>query len=157
MITFEEIVEYCKAEALAGKLFPTEASNWRWFCREYSKAFHTPLHEVLTMDPEHVILFVFEDNFDNKRLKKKEDLDSIILELRRLEDPNYDEKEAKQFDDWTAGIEEWEEERQRTGAPLPTKAGSKNPKPIPKPLPKEGGINLAYLSQEQENDPDNGF
>jgi len=155
VISLDDIIDYCKAEAISGKFYPTEVSNWRWFCREYSKTFHTPLLTVMSMDPEHVILTVFEDGYDSRRLRKAEDVEFIVTELRRLEDPDYDANQEKVMNDWSAGIEQWEENRVAKGAPIPHK---NDPKPIPpKPLPKEGGINLDYMSREEEGDPENGF
>jgi hypothetical protein len=158
MIALDDIIDYCKAEAISGKFYPTEVSNWRWFCREYSKTFHTPLLQVMEMDPEHVILAVFEDGYDSRRLKNKEHVDSIIDDLRRLEDPNYDATRETEMQDWSAGIEQWEANRVAKGAPLPRKTDPKAPPVIPpKPLPQEGSINLAYMSTEEERDPSNGF
>lgn len=158
MISLDDIIDYCRAEAISGKFYPTEISNWRWFCREYSKTFHTPLYQVMDMDPEHVILSVFEDGYDARRLRKKEDVDAIIDDLRRLEDPNYDANQENRMADWAAGIEQWDKMRVSKGAPLPKKTDPKDPpKDPPKPLPKEGGINLSYMSKEEENDPENGF
>ncbi len=155
MIPLNDVVDFCRAEALANKLWPTEISDWRWFCREYSKTFHTPLHIVMEMDAEHVILCVLEEGLDSKSLARREDFDKIVDELRHLEDPEYESNKEKAMEDWTAGIEEWDAQRVQKGAPLPRK-GKQEPTRVPKPLPKEGGINLAYLSKEQESDPDNG-
>lgn len=158
MISLDDIIDYCRAEAISGKFYPTEVSNWRWFCREYSKTFHTPLLEVMTMDPEHVILAVFEDGYDSRRLKNKEHVDTIIDDLRRLEDPNYDANRENEMKDWSAGIEQWDKNRVAKGATLPKKNDPKAPPAVPtKPLPKEGGINLSYMSKEEESDPQNGF
>lgn len=160
MIPLNDIIDFCRAEALAGKLFPSEVSDWRWFCREYSKTFHTPLHVVMNeMDPEHVILCVLEEGLDNRRLSVRADFDKIVEELRRLEDPDYDANRLKEIEDWSEGIEEWEDHRVATGAPLPKKGKNNAPPQTPTKtqMPKEGGINLAYLSKEQEADPDNGF
>lgn len=158
MITLNDIIDFCRAEALAGKLYPSEVSDWRWFCREYSKTFHTPLHLVLEMDPEHVVLCVLEEGLDGKRLRNEKDVESIIDELRRLEDPDYES--SKRMDDWAAGIEEWDDAREAAGLPVPkTNATVAHPEPSlqPKEMPKEGGINLAYLAKEDQSDPDNGF
>ena len=159
MIPLNDLVDFCRAEALSGKFYPTEVSDWRWFCREYSKSFHTPLHIVMTeLDPEHVILCVLEEGLDAKRLTKREDFDKIVEELRRLEDPDYDANRVKEIEDWSAGIEEWESNRQATGAPLPKKGANNAPDaPVKTQMPKEGGINLQYLSSEEDGNPDNGF
>ncbi len=156
MIVLLDVIEFCKAQALAYKLYPSEEADWRWFCREYSKVFHTPLHQVLEMEPEHVILCVFEDMFDSKRLKDPKHLEQIIDELRRLEDPDYEATKANEMDDWAAGIDEWDDARVEAGISVTGLKKGANPTMKPKELPKEGGINLAYLSKEEEEDP-NGF
>jgi|ERR1700677_765267 len=159
MISINDVIDFCRAEALAGKLHPTEVSDWRWFCREYSKTFHTPLHFVMNeLEAEHVILCVLEEGLDSKRLSKREDFETIIEELRRLEDPEYEHNKEKEIEDWTAGIEDWEADRLKKGAPLPRKGAKQEPvEPIKTQMPKEGGINLSYLAEEEESNPDNGF
>jgi hypothetical protein len=165
MITLQEIAESCRAEAIAGRLSPTELSNWRYFCREYSKTFHTPLHEVLVMSPEKVILAYFEEQLDKKRLGEAEDFESIVTEVRRIEDPDYDEHREKEMDDFVAGIEAWEENRIKTGAPIPTpkrKKVASAPEPKveekepemeqpPADLPKSGFVDFSRFSKDEES------
>jgi hypothetical protein len=156
-LTLSDVIDLCRAEALAGKLYPSDESDYRWFCREYSKTFHTPLHEVLKMDAEHVMLCVFEEGLDSKRLRKKEDADFIIEELRRLEDPDYDSNKAAEFEEFAEGIEEWDDARQAQGLPPPTnKKGAPKEEPK-KDLPKSGFLNLDYLAKEEEGNKNNGF
>jgi hypothetical protein len=153
MITLSDVVDLCRAEALAGKLYPTELSDWRWFCREYSKTFHTSLNLVETMDPERVILAVLEDGLDSKRLKVREDADKVIEELRRLEDPDYDATQAGEFDEFAAGIEEFEANRIADGAPLPKKAGPSHESQVSEAVQKkdktQGFIDLSYLENSK--------
>jgi hypothetical protein len=156
VISLSDVIDFCRAEALAGKLYPSDVSDWRWFCREYSKTFHTPLDLVMVMEPEHVILCVLEEGLDSRRLKNKDDAKAVIDELRRLEDPDYEATKAKEMDDWAVGIEDWEDDRVASGAPLPKKIKVGQKIEEPKELPKEGGINLSYL-QEEEINADNDF
>lgn len=151
-LNLNDIIELCRAEALAGKLYPTDTSDWRWFCRAYSKTFHTPLIQVLEMDPEHVILAVLEDGLDHRRLKKREDAAAVIEDLRRLEDPDYDKHEAEEFEDFVEGVEEWDNQRLSDGKPVPKKrVKEEKPQPIPEHK-KEGFINLSHLAKEEEDD-----
>lgn len=147
-ITLSALIDFCRAEALAGKLYPTELSDYRWFCREYSKTFHTALHIVMQMDPEHVILCVLEDGMDTKRLRKHEDAQSVIEELRRLEDPEYDATREAEFEDWGAGIEEWDAQRVAKGAITPPTKETPKEEPL-KDMPKQGFLNLSYLEKEE--------
>lgn len=166
MISLQEIAESCRAEAIANRFSPTEMSNWRYFCREYSKIFHTPLHEVLVMSPEKVILAYFEEQLDKKRIGESEDFDTIVIDLRRIEDPEYDDKKEKEMDDFVAGIEAWEERRLKAGAPIPrpmsksevkvakAKAKQRDKEPVmaqsAAELPTQGYADLSRFQDEDE-------
>jgi hypothetical protein len=168
VIHLRELIEFCKAEALAAKLAPSEVSNWRYFCREYSKTFFTPLHEVMKLSPELVIASVFEDQLSKKDLDNQDDYDAILEEFHRVEDPNYDANAEKEMDDFVAGIEAWEEERQRTGGAIPRPKKKKlvdqqasKPKPPPEKDPvelkpieglrKHGFVDFSKFKQDEES------
>lgn len=160
MILLREIVDYCKAIALASRLSSNEASDWRYFCREYSKMFHTPLNEVLNLSPEHVIMSVFEEQLEKKNLNIPEEYDALVEEVQRLEDPNFDANAEKEMDDFVKGIEAFEEERVASGAPIPRPKGLKKAEPvveqppeediIPDDAPKQGYVDLSKFANEEE-------
>jgi hypothetical protein len=155
MIFLNEIIESCKAEAIAGRLAPNEVNEWRYYCREYSKTFHTPLHVVLTMPPEQVILPFFEEQLGKKNLSEPDQFEAIVEEIRRLQDPNYDENKEKSEDDYVKGIEAWEAERVRKGAPIPRpnkkkkKVEAEEPEPVPETR-KQGFVDLSRFAHETE-------
>lgn len=151
MIFLNDVIDCCRAEALAAKLYPTDESDYRWFCREYSKTFHVPLNLVFDLEPEHVILYVLEDGLDGKSVRRREDADQIVTQLRRLEDPNYDATKEKEMSDYAADIEAWDAKRLAAGKPLPTKF-DKNEEPSPKPIApekKSGFVDLSYLENQK--------
>jgi hypothetical protein len=154
MIFLNEIIESCKAEAIAGRLAPNEVNEWRYYCREYSKIFHTPLHIVETMAPEKVILAFFEEQLAKKNLSEPDQFEAIIEEVRRLQDPNYDANKEIAEDDYVKGIEAWEAERIRKGAPIP-RPQKKKKKEESKPEPveetrKHGFVDLSRFANETE-------
>jgi hypothetical protein len=151
MKDFSYLIETLKVEALASKLYPTSESNWRWFCRQYSEKFHTPLHLVLEMSPELVLLNVFESQTDSLDLENS--IVDIMDKVYVIEDPSYEAAQEKDLQDFIKDAEA--EERQRVADGKPAPGQQKNSPFAPKPkkvtpkkekeLPKEGFINLSYL------------
>lgn len=149
MISFQEILEVCQAQAISDKLTPNEISIWRKLCRSYSKKFHTPLYLVEKMDVEHVILNVYEDQLDTINHRKWENLQQLLEAIYSIEDPNYESNKEKKLEDDIARYEAEEEERQK-------KKSSK--KVILRPeqqenenIPKGGFVDLSGLQNEEEN------
>jgi hypothetical protein len=159
LIYLREIVEFCKADALAYRLMPSEVSDYRYFCREYSKMFHTPLHIVFTLPPENVILAYFEEEFEKKNLSIDDDFDSVVEEVRRIEDPEYDATQEKEFSEFVEGIELFEEGRLARGDGIPNPRKKKVNAPPeatlddePNPdLPKQGSIDMSRFNQDEES------
>jgi hypothetical protein len=150
---FKELLDTCKAEAIANTLIQNEISVWRQICRNYSQKFATPLHMCLdgTIPPEDIMLAEFESQLDG--FDEEKDLEPILEQIYRIEDPNYEEEKSKELKDFMAKVAEEERERIRLGKPI-HKAMAKEPNlentsenPIPKELPKSGGINLSYLEK----------
>lgn len=149
---FDLIIETCRAEAIASKLSPTSQSDWRYFCRQYSEKFSTPLHVVLEMDPEFVILHVYESRTDSMNIE--EDIEFMMENIYAMEDPEYYSEQKKEQDEFVRKIEEEEEERLRLGEPIPgVKKKVSDEASIPDPpqdLPTEGYLNLSYLEDQDQ-------
>lgn len=153
MITLSELIDTCKSEAIFSKFSPTEASSWRWFCREYCKLFHTSLHIVQSLSPEFIILNVFEEHFDSKSASKDEDFLFLKEQFKILKDPNYNINEEKAFDDFVANMERFESRRLKENGKIPApkrKNNKESTEKIVKEMPKEGFIDLSYLTSEEE-------
>lgn len=159
MIDFKDLLEYCQAEAIASRVSPTEDSVWRNLCRQYSKKFHTPLSLVLEMDPEHVILNVYEDQAEEMELEDYQKLEHVLDIIKGIEDPNYEAAKAAEQDEFDRQAELEEEERIKSGKAVhpalqrklneklaadKAKAEGKEPEPE---KPKQGFIDLSYLSK----------
>lgn len=149
---FKELLDYCQAQAIAHTLESTEMSVWRSLCRNYSKTFHTRLDLVLEMDPEAVMLAVFEEQLDD--FDEAKDLDNLLDKLYALEDPEYESQKAVELDDFIERAEAEETERLKAGKPIhpAMKNDSSLPAPKEKPveeLPKSGKLNLSYLEREE--------
>lgn len=155
-LTFEELLMYCQAEALAAKVNPDEESIYRSICRGYSKKFNTPLHVVMEMDPEHVIRTHYEDQLDEVDLK--DNIEEITDVIFGLADPDYEKKKEAELDEFAAQAEREEEERIKSGRPIhkslaiqpSLKNSLSEQKPIlPENAPTEGHIDLSYLEKEE--------
>lgn len=152
---FKEILEYCQAEAIANKLAPTEASVWRALCRTYSGLFHTPLHLVLEMDVEHVILNVYESQSENLDTEDYQKLEHIMDTLQTIKDPEYERAKMGEQAEFDRRAEEEEAKRIAAGRPVyqgkKKNTFQKTDAPEDK-KPTGGMVNLDYLSQQDSEE-----
>jgi hypothetical protein len=151
MIDFKELLEYCQVEAISSKVSPTEESVWRSLCRDYSIKFHTPLMDVLLLDPEHVVLNVYELQAETMDTDDYQRLERIMDTLLGIEDPNYEAKKNKEQEEFDRQAELEEEERIKAGRPVyqpKKKTLLKNDEVTQKKLPTGGMVNLDYLSKQ---------
>jgi primosomal protein N' len=51
-------------KAIESVLDPDDTYSYRRICRWYSKTFHTPLHDVYSLDFEHVLSNYYESTFE---------------------------------------------------------------------------------------------
>lgn len=153
---FTDLLEYCKAEAIANRVSPTEVSVWRAICRSYSKMFHTPLQEVLNMAPEHVVLNVYEEQMEDADIDDYHKLQHLLDIVRGIEDPEYDAKQSREQEEFDKQAEKEEAERIKANKPvhpslakdLPKKTLSEPVDKDDKKLPTGGSVNLDYLSKQ---------
>lgn len=151
MVQFKDLLDYCQAEAIANKLSPTEASMYRAICRTYSRLFHTPLAQVQAMDPEHVILEVYEDQLESLDEDKYENLEKMLDTILAIEDPEYERVKNEKLDEDIAKYEAEEEERVRLNKPIHPSLGKPGPLDavLPSPdAPKSGKVDLSHLDDE---------
>ena len=142
-----ELIEIAKLKAILSKLQPDEAFTWRSIEREYSKTFHTPLHEVRKLDPEEVMLALCEDGLERFNTDEESELQAVLDNLYSIEDPEYDRKRDEEEIAYNEQAVREEEEKLRK------KELKKKAKETPaKELPKSGGINLSYLSENSDNE-----
>lgn len=152
-MTLQDIIDYCRAVAIADSLSAGEEANYRYICRQYSKTFSTPLDQVYDMDPEEVCRAFFEDQMDSRDIEK--DLETLLDIIYELEDPDYAHEKHKELKDFMKNAEE--EERQRIAQKKPIHPGlryesevslkntTEDP-PSQKKEPTGGFINLSYLA-----------
>ena len=141
------LAEYAETKALLAKFKPDEISLWNQIERRYSKTFATPLHTVRDIDPVFVLTSLFAEQYDDLKASNEDDLNMLVQRLNSLQDPNYDANAEKEEEEYNRQAEKEEEERQaRIKA---KKNGEVKPH---KELPKSGGINLEYLSANEENE-----
>lgn len=152
MIDLKDLLEYCQAEAIANRMNPTEESLWRYFCREYSESFFTPLYLVLDMDPEHVLLNVYEKRSEKIDLEDYQKLEAILDTIKSMRDPDYEANKQREQDEFDRQAELEEEERIKANRPVyqpksKKTLSKKTEEPIEK-RPTQGSINLDYLSRQ---------
>lgn len=150
-----EMIEWCNAKALESKLLPDEDSFYRSLCRKYSKRFHTALPSVEALDPMHVILAVYEDQMEDIDLEDVEALNKLMDIIMTKIDPEYEGQKAAELDEFMEAAQEEEEQRLEDNTPLLKALSKKKPKTAPratqapKELPKQGGLNLSYLADSE--------
>jgi len=149
LLEFQDLLEYCQIEAIASRVSPTESSLWRGICRSYSKKFNTSLPLVLDLEPEHVILAVYEDRMEELGIGSYDKLEYVMELINKIEDPNYAEKVKKEQDEFDKMILEKEElkmkEREKKKATAKTLSEKKEP--LAENLPTRGSIDLSYLEK----------
>jgi len=157
-MSFRELIETCQSIALADRLIPSDEANWHYFCREYSKTFHTPLHEVLKMQPEFICTTMFSESF--AKLDLEEQMDDITDIIGSLSDPEYDIKRERAYREEMRKIVEEENLRLESGEAVhpslekdkaiiapPNESNEEFKEP-----PKSGGINMNLIRQLQNQD-----
>jgi hypothetical protein len=154
MLEFRALLNSLQTQAIANKLSPTEVSLWRSMCREYSQKFHTPLHLVLEMAPEDVVINIYESQLEPINARKWENLERILETLSMIEDPDYDTKKEKKLQDEIATMEREEEERLEKKTLKSLSKKSLLEKEETKDLPKEGFVDLSYFKDENLTNED---
>jgi hypothetical protein len=155
-MSFRDLLDSASAQALADHLSPTETSVFEKYCREYSSRFHTPLLDVMALDPYFVARMVNSDNLSE--FNASERMEDLFDMLGSLGDENYDAKKEKAIRDEMAQIEERERLRLERGEAIHPSLEKdkrvivKDQPPKPKELPKSGGINMGLVNQLMNSD-----
>lgn len=163
---FEDLMNYCKAEAIASLVDPTYESIYRYLCREYSTKFHTPLDQVFKLDPEFVMLHVWESRYEKMDLD--DELENILDTIYTMQDPEYSKAKADEQQAFDEQAEKEEEERIASGESLTahlkknqkknSKGKNKDIEKVPSPgLPKSGGIDMEKLKHLEKEEKEGGF
>lgn len=143
---FNELLQYCKAKAIADSLLPTEDSIWRSACRYYSKRFNTPLSQVIRMDPEHILLTNFEDQLSE--IDIEENIDSILEQIYRMENPNYEKEEEDDVQEFIKKVENMEAKKANNKKELSEKTLLKKEEKEKESKPTEGSVDFSHLNDE---------
>lgn len=158
-MTLQDIIDYCRASAIADSLNAGEEANYRYICRQYSKTFFTPLHLVYDLDPEMICRAFFEHQMDQRDAEKE--LENLLDTIYELEDPNYTAEKREELTDFIKEAEKQERDRIAKGKPIhpgikredevTLKSATEPTVKSKKELPSQGSINLSYLA-ENENE-----
>ncbi len=154
---FQQLVDACKAKAILGVLATSEASQWRFVCRTYSKTFNTRLVDVLAMDPEHVILNFFEEQMKDLDTEKSEHVEQLLEMIYELEDPDYANTKKQAQDEFDKEFEKQEADRVLKGIPIhPSLKGMvKNTfeklDSVDEKMPTGGSLDTSMFNQDEES------
>lgn len=55
--------------------------------REYAETFHTPLHDVVKLDPEFVLRHIYENKYSHSEVNGE--LEDFLEKLYQFKDPSY--------------------------------------------------------------------
>jgi hypothetical protein len=154
-MSFRDFIETFQSQALSDKLAPSDQASWNYICREYSKIFHTPLHEVFKLSPEFVCLHIFAEQLSNVDIE--ENLELLQDKLSALLDPEFDIKRERAYREELKQIQEQENLRLAEGRavhPSLDKKTKKEPpkEELPSDLPKQGGLSAALIKQLQDKE-----
>jgi len=156
-MSFSDLVEASTAVALASKLYPDETAIWLRYCRNYSKMFHTPLLQVMELNPEFVITQVMSDQLADWDIEER--MDDLLDIIGGLRDPEFDAKRERALREADKKMEEEERQRIAEGKAI-HKSLEKDKRVITKDqpsapakeLPKSGGINMNLIRQLQNDE-----
>jgi len=153
-----ELIQALKVQSIADLFEPDADSIWRWYCRNYSKAFFTPLYQVMNLDPQHVILSVLENNLEPAGGENLEDnVEDLLERVYAIEDPTYESMKRKELEEIDSEIERIEALRIKENRPIHKslkvpdvfkKTLLKEEKVEAPKIPPSGGINLSYLAEQ---------
>lgn len=154
-MSLRDILETAQAISLASVLAPDEEEVWKRYCRTYSKTFSEPLTQVLSMDPLTVFSAVFSDQLDEWNIEEK--LPEVFEIIYSLQDRDYDIKKERAIREEMRLLEEREAERIRDGRAVHSslekdKRVIAKEQPIPKDLPKSGGLNMNAINRLNSQD-----
>ena len=85
---FYTLLEVSQLKAIECALKPSADSIFRIKARQYSVTYHTPLHEVMKLDPLLVLQALDEERYSPGSVD--DDLDGILEQLYKIKDPTYD-------------------------------------------------------------------
>ena len=154
-----EVIKTAKAEAILRKFNPTEESQYRKSCREYSKIFNMPLDKVFDMDPYTIYFDLFSEQIEKVKLDDVDNINDILDQLHSIKDPDYDAAKEKAYRKELQDIVEEEERRLALGEaihPSLEKKDSSKPIQAKKEIPKSGGINMDLIKQLQNEENESG-
>lgn len=116
-MSLRDLQESCLAKAIMDKLDPDELSDYKFICRQYSKAFHTPLHVVENdLDPADVISAYYSDVYDGIDLDEKGE--EVLDTIYELQDPNYAKEKREELKEFMRQAEAEERARIKAGKPI---------------------------------------
>lgn len=103
MVDLKELKEI----ALSNVMDPDSEYFFRFVCRWYSKTFHTPLHEVIKLNPYIIYLNYFEDGYSQMEEEDR------IEDMYKAINPDYDKEEEESVQNFIELIEQEEENKRR--------------------------------------------
>lgn len=141
---WDKIFEHCEIRAIQDAVDPTNDSIYKIKCRDYSKIFFTPLHEVMKLDPVFVISTLYEEKY--RPIEIESELDNILEKLYTIKDPTYTKISKEDLEDLMVNV--LNKEIRRLSKKKPTPANIQSEIKESESKPKSGSMSFDNSDSE---------
>ncbi len=149
---YYDLIEHAELLAIEAAIAPSPESIYRMKCRQYSVQFHTPLNQVMELDPMFVLQAIFEERYHPSIVE--EELEELLERLRKIEDPSYVRMTQQETEDLVDAVLNHELKRKGKSKDKPlekTLLEKNTSEEIKKPIPqKSGSMSFEDLSKSDE-------
>lgn len=146
---FYDLINLAQIKAIHAAIEPSLESIWRIRCREYSKAFHTPLHVVMhELDPMMVLQTLNEEKYHPSIVEQE--LEGLLETLQKIKDPTYSKMDPQMLEDMVDMVMNREIARLAKKKPPTPETIQAAIKTAEVKTPKSGGLDFSSLAKMEE-------
>jgi hypothetical protein len=143
---FYDLISLAQIKAIHAAIEPSLESIWRIRCREYSKAFHTPLHVVMSeLDPMMVLQTLNEEKYHPSIVEQE--LEELLETLQKIKDPTYSKMDPQMLEDMVDAVLNKEIARLSKKKPPTPETIQTAIKTAEVKTPKSGGLDFSSLER----------
>ena len=144
MLDLYALFELAELRAIHAALEPSLDSIFRKRCREYSVMFHTPLHQVYTLDPLMILQTLQEEKYNPSIVE--EETQELLDILYRMRDPGYSRMSEEETENLVDAVIMKEMARLAKKKP-PTLEAIKEEVKAAETKPRSGGMDFSELEK----------